>query len=307
MWNTSSNVLLSDITTTHNRGRALALRQMSTRFGFVLGPFVAGIVAYNVDLQSVFLINGASKVVIVLTVLFLVRETLRRAAPERAGVAGETDTVDRETAKAAVARAMRTKSFLALAITVVGFAMTQAALLQALLPVYVGDVLEIGESGVGFLVSLAAALAVLVAYPNGMLTDRLGRKASLVPGLLLLSLASTVLTLGDTYALILFAVAIQGSGEGMAQGTTHTYAMDIAPPDHRGSFLGVVMMFQAAGSFAGPMFVGALYNYVSHDIAFGALAAWMAFAALAMALWGRETAGPRARAHEEPAPRRGSS
>jgi MFS family permease len=182
--------------------------------------------------------------------------------------------------------------------------MTQAALLQALLPVYVADVLEIGNSRVGFLVSLAALLAVIVAYPNGMLNDRFGRKVSLVPGLLLLSLASVVLTLGDTYALILFAVAIQGSGEGMAQGTTHTYAMDIAPQDHRGSFLGVVMMFQAAGSFAGPMFVGALYNYVSHDVAFGTLAAWMAMAALAMALWGKETAGPRAAGHQGAPPRK---
>ena len=301
MWNTSSNVLLSDITTTHNRGRALALRQMSTRFGFVLGPLAAGIVAATVSLQAVFLINGASKVVIVLTVVFLVRETHRRMT---AAKAGEPTLEDRETARAAVVRTMKTKSFLALAITVVGFAMTQSALLQALLPVYVGDVLGVGESGVGLLVGLAAALAVIVAYPNGMLTDRFGRKASLVPGLLLLALASTLLTTSETFILVLFAVAIQGSGEGMAQGTTHTYAMDIAPQEHRGSFLGVVMMFQAAGSFAGPMFIGALYYYVGHDVAFATLAVWMAMAALAMALWGKETAGPRATAQRDASLRR---
>ena len=292
MFNTSSNVLLSDVTTTSNRGRALALRQMSLRLGFVAGPFAAGIVAASVSLPAVFLINGASKVIIVVTVWFLVRETHQR--PQRAPAGIQMDgQQDQESSRKVVGRAMRTPSFIALALTITGFAMTQTALLQALLPLYVQEELGVGDGGVGFVVSLAAFVAFMVAFPNGMIADRFGRKASLVPGLMLLALASTVLSFSETFVLVMVAVAIQGSGEGMTQGTTHTYAMDIAPPDHRGAFLGVVMMFQAAGAFLGPIFIGALYNYVSHEVAFATLAIWMGVAAVAMAVLGKETAGRR--------------
>jgi MFS family permease len=166
--------------------------------------------------------------------------------------------------------------------------------LQALLPIYASETLGVDLIWVGSLTSLAALMAFAVALPNGIVSDRFGRKISLVPGLILLTAASTILTLGDTFLVVLIAVGIQGSGEGIAMGTTQSYAMDIAPPAHRGSFLGTVMMFQAAGGFLGPMFIGALYHMVSPVFAFGTLAVWLAVAALAMALLGRETAGPRA-------------
>lgn len=294
MWNTSSNVLLSDITSTGNRGRALALRQMSTRLGFVAGPALAGLVAATISLPAVFLINGASKVVIVLTVFFMVKETKPQPKAVIAASATDAPAVEAESPRTVVLRAMRTRSFVALALTIVGFSMTQTAVLQALLPIYASQELGVGESGVGLLVGLAAFLAFLVAFPNGMLADRFGRKVSMVPGLLLLAAASTLLTVSDTFVLVLLAVSIQGSGEGMTMGTTHTYAMDIAPEEHRGSFLGVVMMFQAVGALLGPMVIGAIYHSVGHAVAFGTLAVWLTAAALAMAFLGRETAGPRA-------------
>ncbi len=299
MWNTSSNVLLSDMTTTGNRGRALALRQMSTRLGFVAGPALAGLVAATISLPAVFLINGASKVVIVLTVFFMVKETKPEPKVAVAPSATDAPAVEAESPRTVVFRAMRTRSFVALALTIIGFSMTQTAVLQALLPIYASQELGVGESGVGLLVGLAAFLAFLVAFPNGMLADRFGRKVSMVPGLLLLAAASMLLTVSDTFVLVLLAVSIQGSGEGMTMGTTHTYAMDIAPEEHRGSFLGVVMMFQAFGAFLGPIVIGAIYHNVGHAVAFGTLAVWLTAAALTMALLGKETAGPRAVASAE--------
>jgi len=290
MWNTSSNVLLSDVTQTTNRGRVLALRQMSTRMGFVAGPLIGGLVAAVFGLQSVFLVNGVSKVVIVLVVLFMVSET----RPERVTGESATPVPQKGDGRAAVLAVMRTRSFAALAITLVGFSMAQTAILQALLPIYASTKLGADESSVGALVSVAAVVAFLLAYPNGIVSDRFGRKVSMVPGLLLLSAASMLLTISDTYLLVLIAVAIQGSGEGLAMGTAHTYAMDLAPKDHRGSFLGVTMMFQALGAFAGPMFIGALYHGFSPAFAFATLAVWLAVASLAMGLFAKETAGPRA-------------
>ena len=289
-WNTSSNVLISDVTETTNRGKVLALRQMSTRMGFVAGPLIGGLVAAGFGLPAVFLVNGASKVVIVLVVLFMVSETKPKRVAGYSGVAAPK----RGEGRAAVLAVMRTRSFLALAVTLFGFSMAQTAVLQALLPIYASTQLGVDASSVGVLVSVAAVVAFLLAFPNGVVSDRFGRKVSLVPGLLLLSAASMLLTISDTYLLVLIAVAIQGSGEGLTMGSAHTYAMDLAPKDHRGSFLGVTMMFQAAGAFAGPMVIGALYHGFSPAFAFATLAVWLAVASVVMGVFAKETAGPRA-------------
>lgn len=290
MWNTSSNVLLSDVTQTSNRGKVLALRQMSTRMGFVAGPLIGGIVAATFGLQEVFLVNGASKIVIVLVVLFMVKET----RPKRVAADPDAPAPQKGEGRSAVLAIMKTRSFFALAITLFGFAMAQTAVLQALLPIYASTELGVDAGSVGALVSIAAVVAFLLAYPNGIVSDRFGRKISMVPGLLLLAGASTLLTVADTYLLVLIAVSIQGSGEGLTMGTAHTYAMDLAPSEHRGTFLGVTQMFQAAGAFAGPMAIGALYHGVSPAFAFGTLAIWLAVASVSMGLFAKETAGPRA-------------
>ncbi len=68
---TSSNVLMADATRTSSRGRAVAVRQVSTRVGILLGPFVAGWIALALGLSYIFLFIAATKaMVIVVTVLF---------------------------------------------------------------------------------------------------------------------------------------------------------------------------------------------------------------------------------------------
>jgi MFS family permease len=189
--------------------------------------------------------------------------------------------------------ALRNRSFVALALAISGTSMTQTAVLQTLLPIHAQHRLGVDEIGVGLLITVAAVLSFLVAFPNGMMSDRFGRKVSFVPGLLLLTAAMTVLTVTDAYVFLLLAVAIQGAGEGMTMGTSQTYAMDLAPPDRRGAFLGIVMMFQASGAFAGPLVIGALYSSVGPSVGFGTLAVWLTVAAMAMAVLARETAGSR--------------
>jgi MFS family permease len=285
-WGTSSNVLVADLTSTANRGRVQALRQMSLRIGFIAGPAVGGLLIGLFDIRSLFLLNGLSKAVIVLTVLLMVKESRSKATREqdRAKPVGSVE-------RPALLRMVRTRSFLALILTVSAMSMAQASILQTLLPIHAQEVLGASESAVGLMISIAAMFFVLVAFPNGMISDRFGRKKSIVPGMMLLSLAMLVLTFTDGFGFLLLAVAIQGSGEGMTMGTTQTYAMDLAPPSRRGAFLGMVMAFQAAGAFSGPLLVAALYNSISPEVAFGALALWLGLGGLAMAILGRETAG----------------
>lgn len=298
MWNTSANVLLSDVTSTENRGRVLAVRHMSMRLGFVAGPMVGGILAAAFGLRWVFLLNGVSKLIIVATVLFLVRETLAKREPSEGELPAR-----RRVAKPSLAP-FRDRTFAALAIATAAFAMSQAGFMQTLIPVYAKDGIGVSAAAVGFLQSLGAGLAFLLAFPNGLVSDRYGRKVSLVPGLALTGVASMVLALslsldlGGGYTTLLFVVVLIGIGEAFTLGTTQTYAMDLAPAENRGTFIGTWTMSQSLGAIMGPLILAGLYEYVDRIVSFHAIAVVVLVSAVLMAVLGRETAGPRAHVEE---------
>tara|TARA_B100000686_G_scaffold149259_1_gene156541 strand:- start:1427 stop:2656 length:1230 start_codon:yes stop_codon:yes gene_type:complete len=290
MWNTSSNVLLSDVTRTESRARVLAARQMSTRLGFVAGPAVGGVLASVFGLQSVFLLNGLSKIVIVLVVFFGVKET----RPARMETSPEKPTRRRLSFYP-----FKDRTFAVLAIATAAFAMSNAGIMQTLVPVYAIDMIKVDEAAVGFLISVASTVTFLFAYPNGIIADRYGRKRSLVPGLLLLALASFVLAGWDFYTALLVAVGIKGLGEAMSLGTTQTYAMDLAPDHARGAYIGFWTFSQALGATLGPILMAGLYYLISPGAAFMTMAIILILAAVLLALFGRETVG-RARIKNEP-------
>ena len=290
MWNTSSNVLLSDVTRTESRARVLAARQMSTRLGFVAGPAVGGVLAAVFGLQSVFLLNGLSKIVIVLVVFFGVKET-RPARMET--------SLEKPTRRRLSFYPFKDRTFAVLAIATAAFAMSNAGIMQTLVPVYAIDMIKVDEVAVGFLISVASTVTFLFAYPNGIIADRYGRKRSLVPGLLLLALASFVLAGWDFYTALLVAVGIKGLGEAMSLGTTQTYAMDLAPDHARGAYIGFWTFSQALGATLGPILMAGLYYLISPGAAFMTMAIILILAAVLLALFGRETVG-RARIKNEP-------
>ena len=281
MWGTSSNVLMSDVTQRETRGRMLALRQMSMRLGFVLGPAAGGVLAAIFGLQSVFLLNGLSKIVIVVVVLLMVRET----RPEGAGRLREGER------RGFTLAPFRDRTFLVLAAATAAFAMSNAGVMQTLIPVYAVDVAKVNEAAVGGLISIGSAVTFLFAFPNGVIADKYGRKWSLVPGLMLLSTASFALMLGGFYAALVVAVCIKGLGEAMAMGTTQTYAMDVAPPDRRGAYLGLWTFSQSVGATSGPLLLAGLYNYLFPNAAFAVMGVTLLGVGLLVAFVARETAG----------------
>ena len=290
MWATSSNVLLSDVTTIESRGRVLALRNMATRLGFVAGPALGGVLAATYGLESVFLLNGVSKVVIVVVVLTMVKET----RPEELAAPGAPG---RQRARLSF-EPFRNRTFAVVAMATAVFSMANAGIVQTLLPVHAVDALNLDEAVVGFLISLTSALAFLWAFPNGMIADRFGRKWSLGPGLLLMAAAAVALTVGDVYAVLLVAAVFLGMGEAAGMGTSQTFAMDLAPPEKRGMYMGLSMLANSVGATAGPLLLAALYHFVFPDVSFFTMTALLLLATLMLALLARETGG-RARLRGE--------
>jgi len=288
---TSATVLISDVTTRETRGRFLAVRTLSGRFGQVAGPATGGLIASLVALKWVFLFDSITKFGIVLVVLLLIRES--RPSGDR--VPAAATAANDPTAKLAKARInlkpFANRTFVALGAATIAGTLLQQGITFSVLPVYATEEVGITAGGLGALVSMAALLGMLVAYPNGMVSDRFGRKYSLAPGLMMLALGAVLLALSPTYAVLVLAMMAFGAGEGVIIGTTQAFVMDLAPTEGRGAFLGLWTTVRSVPSVLAPLLIGGLYASVGATVAFAVAGGWLAFSALLVMALARESAG----------------
>ena len=293
MWSTSTGVLVGDVTTPENRGRVMAVRTMSSRIGFVAGPAIAGALSLTLGLRYVFLFSTLTKL-INLGVMFWIsesrpeeaRERNRRRAAAGAGEAAENQSSLFKTL-------FLTKTFFALALVTFGLSMMQMGVFQTLVPVHTQEEIGLNHFEIGNLISFASVIALIVAFPNGVVSDRYGRKASLVPGMMFLAASAILLAVSGNYLGIVAMMVMYGIAEGMVQGSTQVYAVDLAPADRRGTVVGVWTIFMSLGGLVTTLAVAKLYTALGPMFAFNGVGGFLIISALVMAFMAKETAGRR--------------
>ena len=184
---------------------------------------------------------------------------------------------------------MASRPFIALAMTTIAVAMMNQGVFMTLFPIASKEEAGLDEAQIGMLVAIASTITLVISFPNGVLVDRFGRKRSLVPGLLLAGVAAALLALVVDFRTAFQAAVIFGIAQSMTQGANQTYAMDLAPEDRRGAFLGMWTSFQSFGAFIGPLAVGVTVEIWGFAIAFYGVAILMTLAGLAMGVLGPET------------------
>ena len=290
MWTTSTGVLVGDVTTPENRGRVMAVRTMSSRIGFVAGPAIAGALSVTLGLRYVFLFSTLTKL-INLGVMFWISESRPEEARERRRQQQSGEEVEKK--PNLFATLFLTKTFIALALVTFGMSMMQMGVFQTLVPVHTQEEIGLNEFEIGNLISFASVIALIVAFPNGVVSDRYGRKVSLVPGMLVLGASAVLLAISGNYLGIVAMMLLYGVAEGMVQGSTQVYAVDLAPADRRGTVVGVWTIFMSLGGLVTTLLVATLYTTYGPMVAFNGVAGFLIFSALVLAFMAKETAGRR--------------
>ena len=284
MWITSANILIADVTDQDVRGRVVALRGMSQRLGQVAGPIIGGILLIFFDFKSIFLFNGITKMATLAVALFLIRESRPQVQPQT------NPLVNNEQGETPRRLGLfLNKTFLFLGLTTFAVSIMGQGVFQTLLPLYAKALANLSATSIGTLLGMGGIVAVCISFPNGMLSDKYGRKFSLVPGLFLLAISAFLLSISHSYVGILAMVLLYGLAWGMSQSTTQVYAMDLAPTEGRGAFLGVWSLFQASGGFVAPLAVGALAQWWSFGGAFIVVGIWLAVSGILVGLYAPET------------------
>ncbi len=287
MFNTTSIVMVADLSETENRGRAVALRTTALKVGQVAGPLLAAGVAYFFGLRYVFLVNAVAKIIVTFIIIRMMAET--RPEPEGPLRGGRERPAASLSGARAILPQLLTPAFASLALCTFGIHVMTQGVFQSLFPIQSKVQAGLTDGDVGVLISIASIVTLLFALPNGFIVDRYGRKPALVPGLLLLAAAGCLLAVSRDYPGALMVALVYGVGQSMTIGASQTFAMDLAPEHQRGAFMGTWTVFQNLGSFVGPLAAGAIVDAWGFGPAFWTTAAWLGASALVVMAFGPET------------------
>jgi MFS family permease len=142
---------------------------------------------------------------------------------------------------------------------------------QLLVPLF-GTLIGLDAATIGVVYSLSAVLDMAMSYPAGVAMDRLGRRWTGIPCMLVFIVGLCALPLADSLYGLLAAALVLGLGNGISTGICMVMGMDLAPADHRNQFLGVWRLIGDVGGVGGPLLTGLLTGAASLGLASFAVA-----------------------------------
>lgn len=145
------------------------------------------------------------------------------------------------------------------------------SLLVPVLPLY-AQTLDSNLAVVGVVLAAETIGMVLADLPSGMILRRIGQKGSMILGLALNGLSTTLIFFTSAIPAMFILRMIAGVGTSLFSVSRHYYLAEMAPPLQRGRISSLFGGFFRMGRMAGPIVggtVAAVFGYRASFLAFG--------------------------------------
>ena len=255
---TGAVIFIGDISTPANRGRLMSLYQGSFALGITMGPAAGGLVAEVFGLRAPFFAVGIVSLISGVWAFFRVPET--RPSPEDAGdgsrpVGAQAGALAQE-GRWSKYSFLKSRDFILIGLVFLATFFTRGGAQFTLLPLKAADDLGLSPGQIGAIFTIPPVLGFLLLPFVGSVSDRFGRKTTIVPGLLIVSAAMIVLGISPVLALYVAGMALYGLGNGIEGPTPVAYVGDISPRARQSIAQGVSRSFGDLALLAAPPLMG---------------------------------------------------
>lgn len=274
MWLMARLAAISHGAAANQRGRQVSWMFGMDNTGKLAGPVLGGFIAAAWGARAPFVIYAIMALLALLPTLAFAKNTPRRGKDQRM--------------KARAASPLSIRQIVMPRLAYFGVALfaglTRGPVQADLLHLYAAFAYHLGPRQIGYLATAGATLSWPIGFIAGWLMDRFGRKRTMVPGFTGVAIAMTALaasaflhlSLAWYVALFIFGVGMQA----LTGGSIQTVGADVAPPEARGTFLGLWRFTGQGGATLSPIafaFLADQVNYGSSFLFTAASAAAVAF------------------------------
>lgn len=234
-----------------NRGYALSIHATGASVGDMVAPLAAGTLLGWMTWQGTAVVSAMP--VFAVTAIFALWLLPRDRVTQTAGKRG---VGFREYVRG-IAALLRRRDVLGLCLMAAFRSMAQAGLLM-FLPLYLANVLKVEPVVMGAAIMTMHLGGVIVSPIAGVLSDRIGRRPVVMAGLAATTVLIVALTFVDSATVYIAGISVLGFVLYAVRPVIHSWMMDLAPPDIRGSATSALFGTQAALSIAVPVVGGAV-------------------------------------------------
>ena len=242
------DALVADIAPPEIRGAAFGLRQSLDTVGAFVGPLIATglMLLWASDVRAVFKVAIVPGLLAVALLVFGVREPQTHAPATRRG---------NPLARAQLARLGPAYW----QVVAIGAAFTLARFSEAFLVLRATDC-GVAAAFVPLVMVAMNAIYAGVAYPAGVLADRMSHRRLLAIGLGVLIVADAVLAGARDWPVLIAGVALWGIHMGLTQGLLAAMVADTAPADLRGTAFGMFNLASGVAMLVASALAGLLWD-----------------------------------------------
>lgn len=237
------------------RGTSMAVFSAALLGGQALGPTAAGLVAAAGGWRVAMYTAAAGAALVAVALAFVGG---RPAAVEKVEAAGG--------AEGSRSGAMTRGAMIVLQSVSFAVFLTLGSIPQTLVPVIGSETLGLGAASIGLALGLGGVARFVGTLVGGRLSDRVSRKAALVPALVVQGLGVGLLALSPSVAVWLAAIVVMSLAS-YAVAVAATIVGDLADPARVGRHLGRFRFAGDLGLIAGPVSVSAVYETVGREAA----------------------------------------
>ncbi|PZC47039.1 MAG: putative arabinose efflux permease, MFS family [Chloroflexi bacterium] len=274
-----------DLIEPHQRGRFLSILFGLHSAGMAFGPVLGGVLTDRSGLDILFLVYGGAGFVAMLLALSM-KETKGTVTAVKASFLGfgKLSGID----------SYYRLTYIILMVVAVS-AIMRMAVVNSMLPLH-SDELGYSATEVGSIFLVFSAMSLLIMFPGGWISDKMGRKAAVVPAAFISAAVFAALPFTSTLSQIMVLVAFMGIANGMSLGSLTSYTYDIAPEGGKGRYQAQRRLFGEFGGFASPIIAGGLLAYMNPGLTFAFFAPVHLLAGVLVLFLAKESVGPRRKA-----------
>ena len=256
MFTTGCSIYLRDVAPQQLRGRILSLQEMSILVGVTIGPYLGGIMGDRIGLRSP-LYSQAFLIFIALVLLIKYVPEPEITPSLRPQPNRNAPTLNPNQRDGTLKGLLLNPAFSFVGLFSLMIVANRQGGRFSIMPLF-GETKGFRPDQLGAFISITHFPQFFTTMAAGFLSDRFGRKSTILPAVILISIGITIFIKGDTFTLLMLSGILLGLGEGLAGPPSLTFFADIAPAGLEGVTMGLYRTFGGVGSLLGAVILGGI-------------------------------------------------